>query len=310
MSYEQLKNYISLIPYEKKEELKQNFYKEKIEEAIYKKTNGNIFIWKDLPEEVVELILTFKFCIDIVWVPHLLKHNDFTKKSMEQWLFTEYDFRICPTLDRENWANLWTLIINGKDFEDKYFNGYSISDDFKSYYEVKMCDKGGALSLTDYLEYRQEEKKEQKLKIQKKKQENIDSLNKFNVGDIITSRHYNEGKDQIKRNIGGTHSFNPHQFLRIASETKTQYRLEIYTKYVNNVVRSKDGITHNRSRDIWDADIKRLYLDETGEWIKFKNYTKERVSTYWYAVNPDLIKYRPIKEILDEKYIPDKDLSY
>tara|TARA_R110001599_G_scaffold37257_6_gene115875 strand:+ start:2475 stop:3404 length:930 start_codon:yes stop_codon:yes gene_type:complete len=309
MSYEQLKNYISLIPYEKKEELKRNFYKEKIEEAIIKKTNGNIFIWKDLPEEVVELIMKYKLCIDIVWVPHLLKHNDFTITSMKSWLFNEYDFRICPTLDRENWANLWTLIINEKEFEEEYFDGHSIHGDFKNYYKIKMCDKGGTLSLTDYLEYRQEEKKEQKLKIQKKKQENIDSLNKFNVGDIITSKHYNEGK-RTRYDVGTTHTFNPYQFLRIASETKTQYRLEIYTKYVDSVTRSKYGITHNRSRDVFDPDIKRLNLDETGEWIKFKNYRKNKVSTDWYAVEPHLIKYKPMKEISDEKYIKDEHLSY
>ena len=260
MSLEQMKEFMQYIPYEKKEELKENFYKEKIQEAIEKKVKPIIyndkkyvfiFRWNELPLEVEKKILEFKYEIDMLWIPTHLSVNKFTIKSMESWWFSQ-DIKYCPCLSRGKWYQFWANILNEKDLNEG--ESKLVNESMKKIYE-KYIDQGGKIpSMFEYVEHRNKE--QEKLK---KTQDEI--YGQYKVGDMF----YNS-RDEI--------------VLRIIGETKTQYRVEEYT-----------GVVIDESFNRYTCKIDTLSLSLYGNWTKRKNITKKDICIKYHKVEPNGVDY-------------------
>lgn len=253
-----MKQFMQYIPYEKKKELKEHFYKEKIQEAKDKKVKPIvyndkifrfIFRWNELPEEVEKKILEFKYQADMLWIPTHLSVNKFTIKSMESWWFSQ-DIKYCPCLSRGKWYQFWANILNEKDLNEGEYT--LVNESMKNIYE-RYRDQGGKIpSMFEYVEYRNKEQKKQKKK--------EDRYNQYKVGDII----YNPRSDSVKK---------------ITGETQTQYRVDEFNGYVRG------------EYDFMNDKAESLTLSFTGTFDKVKNITKKLATERYSLVNPDVITY-------------------
>jgi len=261
---------------ELKEQMKEEFYKQKIQEAKDKKKLPQ-FNWAKLPEEVVEIIMNYKEKIEFVDGPcgsdyncegymlEMWKKHNITGKSVCDYLFNEYKNENGEGLTRcfkpSNYLSkfLWCMI-NKKSFvEEKYhfrFNEKDIKNDNK-FMEIT---KNKAPSLEELIVFRQKQKKEQSEKRKaknkektKEKDEELKKLSTFKIGDLV---YIHEKNYYAKRTA-----------VMITGETKTQYRVE-------KIEWTYDGIR------ITDNDT--IYINyglspDESKWIKskYKNIGKK-----------------------------------
>jgi len=246
-----MKEFIQYIPYEKKKQLKEHFYKEKIQEAKDKKVKPIvyndkifrfIFKWNELPEEVEKKILELKFAIDVEWIPKKLSEINFTIKSMEKWWFSQ-GFKLCPQLSRTNWCLVIGRIINGLELDSTV----GVSDKLVRHYKKVIYGKDEEISLQNYIQYRLDDK-------EKKRLDRVEY--EFSEGDII----YNPRSHSVKK---------------ITGMTRTQYRIEEFNEDVCG------------KYDFMNDKVESLTLSFTGTFDKVKNITKKLASERYSVVNPD-----------------------
>jgi len=270
MSLEQLKDYINLIPCDKKAILKENFYKQKIEEAKNKKRTtvyykGKkfrfVFEWNKLPEEVQALIINFKEQMDVDYISEEVSSNHLTHKSLKEYLFREYKNEIGIGLEKLpaiNWnfeKFIW-IMINKKSCLEHY---YSMNIGSNSYpataRDMLEITKNKSPSLKEYTIFRNKQRKKKSELRKTKKKIDTDYDSKFKIGDIVESKK-NRWDD-------------PTAFV-IRGETKTQYRVE-------KIEWSKEQFISDGTPDGAGVAYWGLYLDPGRVWntSKHKNIGKK-----------------------------------
>ena len=260
----QLKQLINCSP-ELKEKLKEEFYKQKIQEAKDKKKISIEFNWDDIPEEVEQIIIKYKEELEYsgeVWdekgyVCDAVKKYNITGKSIKEYLFKVYKNengeKIKSIMKPTYYINkfIWCMINKKSFIEQKYYNNpgkkCEIADS-----EFLRITKNKSPSLEELIVFRQKQKKKQSEDRKaynkahaKYKDEEFKKLSKFKEGDLVY--------------IGDR--YDGYTALMITGETKTQYRVEQvmwdYDGYCSN-----DGITEYINFG--------LGVDET-KWIKKKH---------------------------------------
>ena len=185
--------------WELKQKMKEEFYKQKIQEAkdmkvkpiVYnKKIFRFVFKWDELPAEVEKQILDYKEEIDKVYIKKKIKKNNLTFKSVIS----------------------------------KKANAVQI--------EYDRITRDKTPSLEDYIKYRKEDKKELKDRKKKKKKEPIVYTSDYKIGDIICSdkKVVDDNGDLLE--MADNDDSNACIFIhpyRIIGETKAQYRVERLT---------------------------------------------------------------------------------
>lgn len=213
--------------------MKEEFYKQKIQEAKDKKGTPQ-FKWDELPEEVEEIIMNYKYEIeyskensytDTGYINDFIQEHNITGKSVQEYLFKEYKNEKGEGISRifkPTWSLskfLW-IIINKKSFIDEKYFYRSTSKDKQHNRQFMEITKNKAPSLNDIAVYRLKQKKEQSEKRKaknkdketiKKNDEELKKLSKYKIGDLV----YTYDRYGSERTA-----------LIITGETKTQYRVE------------------------------------------------------------------------------------
>lgn len=211
---------------ELKEQMKEEFYKQKIQEAKDKKGTP-LFKWDELPEEVEEIIINYKYkmeyskdnCyIETGYIHQVVQENHLTHKSLFNYLFEEYKnekgerLRKLPGINWNFEKFIW-IMINKKSMLEHYYprrmgsKTYPQTDrDFLRITENKTP------SLEEYIVYRNKERKKQSEERKAKNKTKVDDIEtKFKKGDLVISKEAYYCDSEV--------------FI-ITGETKTQYRVE------------------------------------------------------------------------------------
>ena len=239
---EQYKEFINC-NYELKEKMKEEFYKKKIQEAKDKKGIPQ-FKWDELPKEVEEIIMNFKYQIEYSrensytqtgYISEVIEEHKITGKSVSEYLFKEYKNENDEGIKRifkptNNLALFIWIMLNNKSFvEAKYHHRFS-QDDHRLNNELMRITKNKPLSLEELIVFRNKQRKEQSEKRKAKNKEKAEKndkelkeLSKFKIGDLVyTYDIYCSWRTA----------------LIITGETKTQYRVEKvewdYDRYRSN----------------------------------------------------------------------------
>jgi len=227
-----------------KEEEKEEFYKQKIQEAKDKKIKSVYYKgkefkfkakWDELLPEVLEIIINYKEKIEFVdgacgsdykkegYMLETWKKYDITGKSVCDYLFHEYKNENGESLTRcfsPTWSLskfLWCMINNKSLVDEKYHHKFK-SKDIELDRKNMNITKNKAPSLEELIVFRKKQKKEQSEKRKaknkekaKEKDEELKKLSKYKIGDLVCkSEEYGTGRTA----------------LRIIGETKTQYKVE------------------------------------------------------------------------------------
>jgi len=234
--------------YELKQKMKEEFYKQKIQEAkdmkvkpiVYnEKIFRFVFKWDELPAEVEKLILAYKRSIDIVYIPQVIKSENLTFKSFNGFIFkyrSENDegFKWVPCINCDFPTWLWAMVNKKNILEELKKNNPSIIfSRAKSKAIQKEYDRiteNKTPSLEDYIEYRKEEKKKQSEDRKKKnKEEPVVYNSNHKIGDIVgcDKRVVDDNGDLLEMvdRDGDDRVIYIHPY-RIIGETKAQYRVE------------------------------------------------------------------------------------
>ena len=229
---------------EEEEEQKEEFYKQKIQEAKDKKIKSVYYKgkefkfkakWDELLPEIYEMIINYKEQIEFVdgacgsdykkegYMLETWKKYDITGKSVCDYLFTEYKNENGERLTRcfsPTWylsKFLWCMINNKSMVDEKYHHKFKSKDIELDRKNMKIT-KNKAPSLEELIVFRTKQKKEQSEKRKaknkekaKEKDEELKKLSKYKIGDLVC--------DYEKYGTGRT-------ALRIIGETKTQYKVE------------------------------------------------------------------------------------
>lgn len=234
--------------YELKQKMKEEFYKQKIQEAKDKKVkpivyNNKIFRyvfkWDELPAEVEKQILDYKEKIEKDWyIDFVIKHYNLTYKSFNGFIFkyrSENDegFKWVPNISCDFPTWLWAMVNKKNIIQELKKSKPSSSFSKKSNAVQKEYDritKYKTPSLEDYIEYRKEEKKKQS---EDRKKKNTDKPVVYNsnykIGDIICSNKkvVDDNGDLLEMtNIDGDDCYVYIHPYVIIGETKSQYRVE------------------------------------------------------------------------------------
>jgi len=228
----QLKQFLSFCPTDKKEHMKKEYMKLKIQEAKDKKCSDVSNLWDLLPSEVEEKIIKIKSDIEDDYIPQMITQHNLTMKSFEKFIFREYKNEIGDGIHRvlainHSFPTFLKIMINKESWEEKY---YPRKLGGKTYYSTiahwNEITKNKTPSLEDYIQYRnklkEQEKEERKKKAEEKQIRINDNRPEFKVGDVI----YTENKiDNFGDNrINGIPIYNTAYI--ITGETKTQWRVD------------------------------------------------------------------------------------
>tara|TARA_R100000231_G_scaffold137805_1_gene114815 strand:+ start:1005 stop:1901 length:897 start_codon:yes stop_codon:yes gene_type:complete len=228
---------------ELKEKMKEEFYKQKIQEAKDKKGTPK-FKWDELPEEVEEIIINYKEQMEYEgnnsysiggYIRQVIKENHLTQKSLSEYLFDEYKnekgdgLRRLPNLGWNFEKFIW-IMINKKSMLEHYYprrlgsGNYPQTDkDFLRITENKTP------SLEEYIVFRNKQRKKQSEERKaKNKAKDNDIESKFKIGDLVYLRD-RWGSERTA--------------LIITGETKTQYRVE-KVDWTYDGYRSDDNYTN------------------------------------------------------------------
>jgi len=203
--------------YELKEQLKENYYQAKIQEAKDKKGISQ-FKWNELPEEVEEKILEFKEIADIDYIQEVRSKYNLTMKSMEGYIFNEYKnehdegLSSVPSINYNFNTFMW-IMINKKDWKEHY---YPLSRGSRKYPQLirnyNEVTKNKTPSLEEFIEFRKKEKEEESKARKAKNKNKPEIYTEFKVGDLVY-----QYDDEFCNN--------KHIFY-ITGETKTQFRVD------------------------------------------------------------------------------------
>jgi len=212
---------IELINYspELKKQLKENYYKIKIEEAKNKKkelADNKNSLWELLPPDVEQKILSMKEEGDKIYISNCITAYNLTMKSLEHYLFKVYRNEKREKLNKflainHNFKKFLWIMINNKEWSEHYYK-HSFSSYDETIKHWKDITKNKAPSLFELIEYRTNEKKEQseKRKKQNKERAKEEIKTDLKVGDLVYT--YDR--------------WNCEAFL-ITGETKTQWRVDL-----------------------------------------------------------------------------------
>ena len=212
--------------YELKEKMKEEFYKQKIQEAKDKK-NVNGFRWNELPFEVVEIIKSFKEKIELVYIPQAIKTHHLTYKSFREFIFHEYKnehnegLKSIPAVNKNFKMWIWAMI-NKKPIYKELYDDKDITVEMeKIENKYKDITENKTPSLEDYIDYRNKQRKENS-KIRKEKAKREEIVSEFKVGDLITIKNRLDYKQ--RKFIGSLREH--YEAYIITGETKTQFRVD------------------------------------------------------------------------------------
>ena len=226
---QQLTEFIQYIPLEKKKELKEDFYKQKIQEAIDRKKTS--FSWDRLPEEVKEIIISFKQEIDRVYIPKVIEDYHLTYKSFREFMF-EYrnedgeGLKYIPAVNWDFKSWLWAMINKKSIIEEVHKEDLKLisSKETRCQEKYDKITKYKTPSLEDYIEFRRKQKEEmsKKRKEKNKLKPKEDIKTNFKVGDLVYIENRLDISDRKKINGIGEY----YEAFIITGETKTQFRVD------------------------------------------------------------------------------------
>jgi hypothetical protein len=276
MTTKQLIELINVSP-ELKEQLKENYYKIKIQEAKNKKkkiADNKNSLWDLLPPDVEQKILEIKEENDKDYISLLYKENNLTIKSLQNYLFEEYRNEKGQKINRTlatNWNEkkfIW-IMINNKEWSEYY---YKREESSKSYDATikhwKDITKNKSPSLFELIEYRKKEKKElsEKRKKQNKERSKEETKTDLKVGDLIYDLHSSGYKREY------------HQAYIITGETKTQWRVDLLEwddKYKIIVCQGQTRYKYYlENNDLWNKRKKHKNLTKKSFLKKFEETDK------------------------------------
>jgi len=227
---EQLNEFIQYITPEKKKELKEDFYKQKIQEAIDRKKTS--FSWNELPEEVKEIIISFKQEIDRVYIPKVIKDYHLTFKSFKEFMFNEYrneeeeGLSSLPAVNKATFDSWLWAMINKKSIinevcTEETLRSIKFINCQKKYDKIT---KNKTPSLEDYITFRTKQKEEmsKKLKEKNKQKQKEEIKTDFKVGDLIYIENRLDGWE--RKSINTIREY--YEAFIITGETKTQFRVD------------------------------------------------------------------------------------
>jgi len=215
---------------EMKQKMKDKFYEIKIQEAKDKKGLTK-FNWEELPSEIEEMIMGFKYVIEISgekwnkkgYIVDAIKEHHLTMKSFKDFIFKEYKNENGDGLSQVpcinyNFERFIYAMINKKSIWDEVFGQTTHTKrmkDIRLEKDYEAITKNKTPSLEEFIKFRKNEKESQKEarseKAKKTSEENLEKVNKFNVGELI---YYRCDCDN-----------HPIAYV-ITGETKTQYRVD------------------------------------------------------------------------------------
>tara|TARA_R110000737_G_scaffold235681_1_gene248306 strand:+ start:44 stop:961 length:918 start_codon:yes stop_codon:yes gene_type:complete len=278
---------------ELKEQMKENFYEQKIIEAKTNKgINFNNF-WDILPYEVEQHILRFKEEIELKdykgYIPRMIKEHHLTHKSCKDYIFKKYKneedegIKSCPAINH-NFEKFLLIMINKKKFVEDY---YSIKKGSKSYPQISKdwdrITKNKSPSLEEFIEFRKEEKKIASKKLKennKKKAKSEDDKCEWKVGDLVCQ--------------GGRYGGHNVKVYRITGETNTQLRVEAIewteTKWEQINQGQTDDYYHLTSDESeWKISKSKNIGKKQYLYLLDKNHYSRKYDNYNYNTNDYLI---------------------
>lgn len=234
--------------WELKQKMKEEFYKQKIQEAKDKKVKPIVynekifrfvFKWDELPTEVEKQILDYKEELDKVYIQQVIKSENLTYKSFNGFIFkyrSENDekFKWVPSISVDFPTWLWAMVNKKKIIVELKNNNpsknFSTSKSKSIQKEYDRITENKTPSLEDYIEYRKEEKKKQSEdRKKKKKEEPVVYTSDYKIGDIVCSdkKVVDDDGDLLEMvdDCGEDMPIYIHPY-RIIGETKSQYRVE------------------------------------------------------------------------------------
>ena len=221
--------------HELKAQMKEEFYKQKIQEAKINKGTPQ-FNWDELPEEVEEIIIEYKeqmeyskehSYIHTGYISDVIDEHKITGKSVEEYLFHEYKNEnggAIPRIPNVKWdtAKFLSCVINKKSFVKHY---YRRSQGTKTYPVIDMeflrITKHKTPSLEELIVFRNKQRKKASEDRKAKNKASVSTTpeSKFKVGDLIYDSECINYNDPEYRGVY-------HNAYIITGETKTQYRVD------------------------------------------------------------------------------------
>jgi len=280
--------------YELKQKMKEEFYKQKIQEAKDKKVKPIVynekifrflFKWDELPAEVEKQILDYKEELDKVYISQVIKSEYLTYKSFNGFIFkyrSENDegFKWVPNISVDFPTWLWAMV-NKKNIIEELKNNnpsknFSKTKSKAIQKEYDRITRDKTPSLEDYIEYRKEEKKKQSEDRKKKKKDDPVVYNSnHKIGDIICSdkKVVDDKGDLLEMTDDNDDDcyiyIHPY---RIIGETKAQYRVERLSW--DRLDMEEDDVNYNAYNYRYTID-KDTYENTQG--IKSKNIGKKSI---------------------------------
>lgn len=247
--------------YETKQFMKNKFYSLKIQEAKDKKLvipKTGFFEWDALPSEIEKMILDYKYDIELVYLPIVMKENKIYNKILSSWLTASLrhipNMHI-PKINNDNCVEIVRDIINKKglfDFAKKQTEEVKMYN--KLYLDYLDSSQDKTLTLNNIIAFSSivynKKKEESKKKIQ------IDTGLK--IGDVIF----------LHRDVSVNKHFNRNKFYNIIGETKNMWKV----KQANETI-VKD---HRTLGNYW-RKITYTYVDERAFGCMSFNISKHQI---------------------------------
>jgi len=285
---------IELINYspELKKQLKENYYKIKIQEAKNKKkelTDNKNSLWELLPPDVEQKILAMKEESDKDYISYCCGSYNLTMKSLKDYLFNQYEnegkkLKQFLAINYDFQKFIW-IMINNKEWSEHYYKREQATKTYDTAIKHwKKTTKNKAPSLLEFIEYRKKEKEELSKKIKEKNKERAKEEIKvegqdFKIGDLIYDiRKLCENRDY-------------HQAYIIKGETRTQWRVDLIEwdeKY--NVVQCQGHTRYKyylEDKNLWNRRKKHKNLSKKSFLNKFQEKDKVEGTNRYCIIHND-----------------------
>tara|TARA_R100000951_G_C2652318_1_gene184785 strand:- start:6217 stop:7026 length:810 start_codon:yes stop_codon:yes gene_type:complete len=193
-----------------KEYMKKKYMELKIQEAKDKKSKNKLFFdWDGLPSDIEDMILKYKYQMELVYIPKFIKENKIKNKEVQKFLHKAFPIphMAYPSVHNDNIVKIIMNIINKEDL----FKGLKYDESKIAIYNKVYNDyiKDKDISLNDLINYKKETDKfhEDKYKLESEKG--------IQIGDIVFLDRWVSDNKHFERNF----------FYDVVGQTKTMFKV-------------------------------------------------------------------------------------